>query len=82
MDGLTDEIDQLKKIVKELMHNSGMTFNIEGQRLLNSYPSNHTRGSSLKQIQPNSMQVGFTVHNESTLSFADRQPGRYHSATN
>jgi tetrahydromethanopterin S-methyltransferase subunit B len=45
MDGLTDEIDQLKKNVNELMHNSGMTFN-----KLNSYPSNNTRGSSLKNI--------------------------------
>jgi hypothetical protein len=64
------------------MHNSGMTFNIEPHKRLNSYPSNQTRGSSLKIIAPTSMQVGFTVHNESTLSFADRQPGKYYLATN
>ncbi len=54
---------------------------LDSHRRLNSYPSNHTRGSS-QQLQPASMQVGFTVHNESTLSFADRQPANYYVATN
>jgi hypothetical protein len=46
MDGLTEEIEQLKKIVRELMNNSGVNIKLESHRRLNSYPSNHTRGSS------------------------------------
>ncbi len=47
MDVLTDEIDSLKKIVRELMNNSGANYKmIDSHKRLNSYPSNHTRGSS------------------------------------
>ena len=45
MDGLTEEIDELKKIVRELMNNSGVNTKLESHRRLNSYPS---KGSSHK----------------------------------
>jgi hypothetical protein len=60
------------------MTNSGVNLK-DSHRRLNSYPS--TRGSN-HQPQPASMQVGFTVHNESTLSFADRQPATFYVPTN
>jgi uncharacterized phage infection (PIP) family protein YhgE len=52
MDMLTDEIEQLKKIVSELMLNNALK---SGQHSHNRLPSNHsiqTRGSSVKRIQP------------------------------
>ena len=71
MDVLSEEIDQLKKIVSELMLNKAMMHQ-QSQKRIPSNQSNQTRGSSVKRILPNGLNLAQAQLNESTLSFADR----------
>jgi len=73
MDMLTDEIEQLKKIVSELMLNNAMKSGLQSQKRLPSTHSNQTRGTSVKWIQPAPLNFPKSHMNDSTLSFADKQ---------